>query len=66
MSLNVTCRHCNITITAPDETTLVEKVQQHAGTHERPHEPTREQVLARLWRQEERSPRPDSHADRDS
>jgi hypothetical protein len=59
MSLDVTCRHCNITISADDETTLVTRVQEHAGTHERPHQPTREQVLARLRRQQKRSTSPD-------
>lgn len=51
MSLSMTCKHCNIAITAEDEDELVAAVQAHARTHERPVELKREHILARLRRQ---------------
>jgi len=56
MSLSLTCKRCNEPITGEDEDELVARVQAHVATHSRLHgrfhQVSREQVLARLRRQE--------------
>ncbi|MEV5530200.1 hypothetical protein [Streptomyces prunicolor] len=58
MTLSLTCNHCKLAITGEDEDELVVNVQEHVGEHSRAHGVshvvTREQVLHRLRRQQEK------------
>jgi hypothetical protein len=52
MTLSLTCKRCNEVITGHDEDELVTRVQTHVRLHTRLHAVSREQVLARLHRQD--------------
>jgi hypothetical protein len=56
MTLSLSCKHCDEVITGDDEDELVARVQTHVRTHSRlhgrSHAVSREQVLARLHRQD--------------
>lgn len=51
MTISLTCRHCDATITADNEDDLVARVQAHVREHDDARVPSREHILARLHRQ---------------
>lgn len=54
MSVRLTCKHCRVTIEGGSEDELVVRVQEHTHTHERDPGLTREHILRRLHRNEDR------------
>jgi predicted small metal-binding protein len=53
MTLSLTCKGCDKVITADNEEEMVAALQAHiVRDHNGAHSPTREQILARLHRQD--------------
>ncbi len=58
MTLTLTCKGCNIAITADNEDEMVAALQAHiVRDHNSAHSPTREQILARLHTQDSETTR---------
>lgn len=62
MTLSLTCKHCDATLTGATEDELVDRVQAHVRGHSldhgRDHTVSREQILARHARQQSKPPPP--------
>jgi len=62
MTLSLTCTHCGVVLAGDDEDELVAQVQTHvrghARDHGRDHAISREQILARLHREQSKQQPP--------
>jgi hypothetical protein len=56
MTFALTCRHCDEVILGADEDDLVAHVQAHAASHAEPQALTKEHILRRYRRLQDRQP----------